>query len=124
MLTASVVIHKVPIACTVGTTLASNGQSLKQRSTQMVCLLFILASPVGTLTGMILDGTSPNIGLVIVQGMSGGVFAYLACCDLVVHQFHDAKSASKTERLTKYVAMSLGAAIVIGLIAVAPAHSH
>ena len=56
--------------------------------------------------------------------MSGGVFVYLACCDLLIHQFHHAPFVSKCENLKKYIAMCCGAGIVIFLIAIAPAHEH
>ena len=89
VLSASVIIHKVPVACTVGTTFKSNGQHWKKCSTLTIFILFILASPTGMMVGMILGETSSNLALVIVQGFSGGTFIYLACCDLLIHEFHN-----------------------------------
>jgi len=76
------------------------------------------------LIGMIVDTSEPNMALVVIQAMSGGVFVYLACCDLLIHQFHHAPFVSKADNLKKYFAMCLGSAIVITLIAIAPAHEH
>ena len=85
VLTVSVIIHKIPVACTVGTTFLSNGQNLSQWSTRIIFAGFILASPLGMLIGMIIDTSEPNMALVVIQAMSGGVFVYLACCDLLIH---------------------------------------
>jgi zinc transporter ZupT len=84
----------------------------------------MLASPLGMLVGMLVDTSGPSMTLVVIQAMSGGVFVYLACCDLLIHQFHHAPFVSKTENLKKYVAMCMGSAIVITLIAIAPSHEH
>jgi len=83
-----------------------------------------MASPIGMLVGMIVDTTEPNMAIVTIQALSGGVFVYLACCDLLIHQFHHAPFVSKCLNLQKYIGMCCGAAIVITLIAIAPAHSH
>ena len=66
VLSLSVIIHKVPVACTVGTTFKSNGQPLKKFSTLFIFILFMLASPLGMLLGMILGEVSSSIGLVII----------------------------------------------------------
>jgi zinc transporter ZupT len=126
VLSLSVIIHKVPVACTVGTTFKSNGQPLKKFSTLFIFILFMLASPLGMLLGMILGEVSSSIGLVIVQGFSGGTFIYLACCDLLIHEFHNdhADGNDKASNCGKFTMILLGSAIVGTLIALAPAHQH
>lgn len=34
-------------------------------------------------------GASNSMVLVVIQGLSGGVFIYLAMCDLLIHEFHE-----------------------------------
>ena len=62
--------------------------------------------------------------LIIIQCLTGGVFIYLACCDLLIHEFHNAKFVSKLDNFKKFVAMCFGSSVVLILIAFAPAHSH
>jgi len=85
--------------------------------------MFVIASPVGMIIGMNID-SEPNMALVVIQALSGGVFIYLACCDLLVHQFHSAPFISKQLQMAKFMSMTFGSCIVIFLIAIAPAHSH
>ena len=54
VLAISVVIHKVPVACSVGTTFLTNGKDWKEMSSFMTFAFFILASPIGMIVGMIL----------------------------------------------------------------------
>jgi len=62
--------------------------------------------------------------LMIIQSLTGGIFIYLACCDLLIHEFHHAKFISKTENFKKFVAMCFGSAVVLVIIAIMPAHAH
>ena len=59
---------------------------------------------------------------------------YLACCDLLVHEFHSKPSEKEEEKISdkdrkvlnglKFISMCFGGVIVISLAAVAPAHEH
>ena len=89
VLAISVIIHKIPVACTLGTTFLSNNQKLDSWLTRSIFVLFVLASPLGMLLGILLDESASEIHLVIIQSFSGGTFIYLAACDLIIHQFHD-----------------------------------
>lgn len=49
--------------------------------------------PFGMMIGMFIsknDDHSSSVPIVIIQGLSGGIFTYLASMDLIVHQFHNA----------------------------------
>jgi zinc transporter ZupT len=85
VLAISVIIHKIPVACTLGTTFLSNGGTWEQMNTKVVFILFILASPVGMIIGMIAAEMEGGLVLMIIQALSGGIFIYLACCDLIIH---------------------------------------
>ena len=44
--------------------------------------------PIGMIIGMLItnnDDRSSSISIVIIQGISGGIFVYLAAMDLIVH---------------------------------------
>jgi len=97
---------------------------LDQCSVKVIFILFILAAPVGQIIGMIAADMGSGLVLMIIQALSGGIFIYLACCDLIIHQFHQAKFESKMGNLLKVFAMCIGVAIVLIIIAVAPAHRH
>jgi len=50
--------------------------------------MFILAMPFGMMIGMLIsnnDDHASSISLIVIQGLSGGIFAYLASMDLIVH---------------------------------------
>ena len=50
----------------------------------------MLASPLGMTIGMIVGSTKHDTPLMsILQALSGGTFVYLACCDLLIHEFHN-----------------------------------
>ena len=91
ILAISVVIHKVPVACSVGTTFLSHNMKLKDIPTLITFIAFILAAPVGMVVGMILGEQEANMSLISIQALSGGTFVYLACCDLLIHEFHQSK---------------------------------
>ena len=52
VLSVSVVIHKIPVAITVGQTFKSQNQDLKMWSTLSVFVAFILATPIGLMIGI------------------------------------------------------------------------
>lgn len=144
ILATSVIIHRIPVACSVGTTFKTNDQPISGPCTIIVFWIFILASPIGMLCGMLLSKVETGLGLVIIQSMSGGTFVYLACCDLLVHEFsgHGPEDEPKYEKVRqaekdkqqeeeisyliylKYLMMLIGSIIVITLVGIAPAHEH
>jgi hypothetical protein len=88
ILAVSVVIHKVPVACTVGTTFLSHNKKWNDVSSLFTFISFIVAAPIGMIVGMILGEQDVNMSLISIQALSGGTFVYLACCDLLIHEFH------------------------------------
>ena len=143
VLAISVVIHKVPVACSVGTTFLAHGKEWSEMTSLITFIFFIIASPVGMVAGMILGENDENMALVSIQALSGGTFVYLACCDLLIHEFHSNKQSKKEqaalvteqmkqefnkkqkfESLLKFCAVVAGAAVVIGLVSVADPHAH
>jgi len=90
VLAIGVIIHKIPAACAVGTTFQSNNQKLSHIGVILIFVFFILAAPTGMIIGIIIGETSDknSLGLLVIQALSGGTFVYLACCDLLIHEFH------------------------------------
>ena len=95
VLAISVVIHKVPVACSVGTTFLAHNKKWNETSSLLTFIFFILASPIGMVAGMILGDQQENMTLISIQALSGGTFVYLACCDLLIHEFHQSKTNKK-----------------------------
>jgi solute carrier family 39 (zinc transporter), member 1/2/3 len=125
VLSISVVIHKIPVAITVGQTFKSQNQALKLWSTLTVFIAFIVATPIGMIIGLaVSENKKTSIALPILQALSGGTFVYLVCCDLLIHEFHSHKNQSKMLAFLKMMMFIFGATIVVVLIAVAPAHDH
>jgi len=67
--------------------------------------------------------------LSILQALSGGTFVYLACCDLLIHEFHNDHSKESGRdlvfsRILKLLTMFAGGGLVTALIALAPEHGH
>jgi zinc transporter ZupT len=98
VLAISVVIHKVPVACSVGTTFLSHCKRWNDTSSLITFICFILASPLGMIVGMIVGEQEENMALITIQGLSGGTFVYLACCDLLIHEFHHHKSLKSHQK--------------------------
>lgn len=97
VLAISVVIHKVPVACSVGTTFLSQNKKWNEPTSLITFICFILASPIGMIVGMILGDQDENMTLISIQALSGGTFVYLACCDLLIHEFHQSKQSKKEQ---------------------------
>ena len=96
MLALSVIIHKIPLAFTIGATFESQRPKL-DKPTLGFFILFILTTPIGILIGMAI-GASNSMVLVIIQGLSGGVFIYLAMCDLLIHEFHESHDLPELDK--------------------------
>lgn len=133
VLTLSVIIHKIPLAFTVGTTLISQGQSLCSCTTLTSLILFIVSTPVGVGIGMsVSQAGQSNIGLIVVQGLAGGTFIYLSCCDLIIHVFHEGNKTLDLEnkfvvycvRTMRFLLFASGVSVVLILAAFTPKHSH
>jgi zinc transporter ZupT len=88
VLAASVIIHKIPVSCTLGFTFQQTGLELRTVTTLTIFILYILSAPIGLLIGAAISENSLDTTLVIIQSLSAGTFVYLACCDLIVQEFH------------------------------------
>lgn len=101
VLAISVIIHKIPLAFTVGATFESSKPELDKYSIAFY-VLFILTTPVGVAIGMAI-GESNSILLVVIQGLSGGIFIYLAMCDLLIHEFHQSHDLPKLDEKKRMI---------------------
>lgn len=64
VLAISVVIHKIPVACTVGTTFLAHGKKWTDLESFITFTFFILASPVGMIVGMVVGEQEEYMALV------------------------------------------------------------
>lgn len=89
-------------------------------------ILYVTGTPIGILIGALV-GSSGGIGFIIFIGMAGGIFIYMACCHLIIHEFHDSNDINeldkrpyaerlKTQRMIgtlKFLVVMLGFGIVV-----------
>lgn len=102
ILAIGVIIHKIPVSCSVGSTFLANDQTPSQWSTLIVFILFILASPIGMIIGMVIGKSNHETPLLsILQAISGGTFVYLSCCHLLIHEFH--QDHLEKEKIQQYL---------------------
>ena len=136
VLAVTVVIHKIPVAYTVGTTFLTKDRPLCHWFTITFFIMFITSSPLGIIIGATVQ-SSGGLPIVIIQSLAGGTFIYLAACDFLIHEFHNSHDISqsdgrvdseklKTQRcisLIKFMMVLLGFAIILILFSVGK-HEH
>lgn len=88
LVAVSFVLHRIPESFAVGAAFKSNDQSPKHPLSIIFFILYITGTPIGILIGASV-GSSGGMGFIIFLGMAGGMFIYMACCHLVIHEFHD-----------------------------------
>lgn len=137
VLAATVIIHKIPVAYTVGTTFLTQKQPLLKWTTIGFFILFVLSTPIGIIIGANVS-SSGGLAIVIVQSIAGGCFIYLACCDFLIHEFHkgqdiapgdirDVEAKTKTlkcVRLIKFAFVFSGFLIITLLFTFGKKHEH
>ena len=92
----SIVVHKIPVAFTVGTAFLTKNRPFCHWFTIGFFILFIISTPVGIIIGASVN-ESGGLAVVIVQALSGGTFVYLAACDFMIHEFHNSDDISKSD---------------------------
>jgi len=123
VIAVSVIIHKIPVAFTLGFTFAKSNQTLKMWSTRIIVLLFLLSSPIGVLVGDVISESTYDYALLIIQALSAGTFVYLAAVDLIVHEFqHSEIEMTPKIKCIKFMALMVGWVFVIILMTVLPEH--
>lgn len=132
LIAVSFVLHRIPESFAVGAAFKSNNTSPRKPLSIIFFILYVTATPIGILIGALV-GSSGGIGFVIFLGMAGGVFIYMACCHLIIHEFHDSQDInpmdkrSKEERLRtqrivgalKFLIVLIGFGIVVAVASVA-----
>merc|ERR1711957_445292 len=83
-LAVGIVLHKGAAVITIGASLAATGYTTKQVFGFL--LLFALMAPIGIAIGMSASGASPVVNIAFMS-LSGGTFIYVACTEIVAHEF-------------------------------------
>ena len=123
VLADSILIHKIPVAFTLGFTFSQSGASLSELSTKIVVFMFVISSPLGLVVGALISENVYDYSLMVIQAISAGTFVYLAACDLLHHEFNESQISMTTwVKITKIGAVLLGWVFVIFLITVLPTH--
>ena len=121
----SVVIHKIPVAFTLGFTFAKSRQTLQMWSTRIICAMYIIASPLGVIAGAVISENTYDLALLIIQALSAGTFVYLSCVDLIVHEFqHSEIPMTPKIKFIKWLSLIGGWVFVIMLITALPDHAE
>ena len=96
ILGVSIVVHKVPVAYTVGTAFKNKRLPFCHWFTIFYFVTFVISTPVGIIIGTTVSASS-GLPIVIIQSLAGGTFIYLACCDFIVHEFQNSHDILPTD---------------------------
>ena len=138
VLGASVVVHKIPVAYTVGTTFLTKNRPFCHWFTITFFILFVTSTPIGIIIGASVNDSGGGLANVIIQSIAGGTFVYLAACDFIIDEFHTSEDIlesdnrletekNKTQRCISFIKFSmvgLGFAIVVTIFSVGAKHEH
>ena len=123
VLAGSVVLHKIPVAFTLGFTFQKQGLTLSDWATRIILGLFVLASPLGLVAGSLASENLVDIALVIIQSVAAGTFVYIGAFDLIMHEFFDPDALlTAGSKLGKLLALYGGWAFVTIIITSLPEH--
>lgn len=107
-LIVSIVIHKFAEGMSICIAMQKSGMQFRQVF-QFLCI-FAIATPLGTLIGILLNGMSDIINVVFMS-IAGGSFIYVSCSELIVEEF-----SLPGNRWLKLLAFLMGAALIGALI--------
>lgn len=88
-LAVGIIIHKTAASISLGAAFAKTGFTLKQ-----ICLfifLFSLSTPIGIAIGMGISSGVHEVMNVVFMSLSAGTFIYVACTEIIVHEFESSK---------------------------------
>jgi zinc transporter ZupT len=103
-LAVGILLHKGTAVITIGASLASTGYTGKEIFGFL--FLFALMAPAGIVIGMTAAGASPLLNIIFMS-LSGGTFIYVACTEIVSHEF-----AKSGYRAGKIVCLLFGIVVI------------
>ena len=101
-------LHKWAAALTLGISFVKSGVSQKEFIINI--LIFSFITPIGISIGMALTSFSDDFFAGIFLSISVGTFIYIACSEIVIHEFN-----KKDNRYIKFLCFILGAGMVLSL---------
>ena len=104
----AIALHKWAAALTLGISFVKSGVSQKEFIINI--LIFSFITPIGVSIGMALTSFSSDFIAGIFLSISVGTFIYIACSEIVIHEFN-----KKENRYIKFLCFILGAGIVLSL---------
>ena len=104
----AIALHKWAAALTLGISFVKSGVSQKEYIINI--LIFSFITPIGISMGMALTSFSSDFIAGIFLSISVGTFIYIACSEIVIHEFN-----KKENRYIKFLCFILGAGIVLSL---------
>ena len=83
-------IHKTVEGIALGASFTRSGYSLKEIA--LFLFIFSLISPIGIIIGLFIADSNELVNLCFLA-ISGGTFIYVACSEIIVHEFDRGKHA-------------------------------
>jgi zinc transporter 1/2/3 len=115
-LAAGILIHKAAAAISLGGTFSRTGFSFRQI---LICLsLFSISAPIGIIIGMNLSESNYLVDTIFMS-VAGGTFIYVACSEIIVHEF-----SRGGHGFIKLLLVILGIAVITLLWLMDGGHSH
>ena len=116
-LSIGIFIHKTAAAVSLGAAFTNSGFS--KCVTAILITIFALMTPIGILIGLALENQGSAIMNVIFIGLSAGTFLYVACSEIITHEFSKSKNMG-----AKLVMVVLGGLVIIVLWLLHGEHAH
>ena len=106
-LAVGIIVHKSAAAVSLGGAFANSGYTFRQ--IVLFITLFATTTPLGIVIGMQLAETSQLLDTILLS-ISGGTFIYVACSEIIVHEFD-----RKGNKCVKLLLVLLGGAVITSL---------
>jgi solute carrier family 39 (zinc transporter), member 1/2/3 len=115
-LAAGILIHKAAAAISLGGTFSRTGYNFKEI---LLCLsIFSITAPIGIGVGMLLEESNLVVDTIFMS-IAGGTFIYVACSEIIVHEFERG-----THQFIKLLLVLLGIAVITLLWLLDGGHNH
>ena len=114
-LAAGIFIHKLAAAISIGAAFSRTGY--KPGAIAIFLGLFSITMPIGIIIGILVTDANKLVD-VIFMSLSGGTFLYVACSEIIVHEF-----AKEHRQWLKTLMVLLGGSVITALWFIG-GHSH
>lgn len=107
-LSIGILIHKSVASISLGASLANSGLYPVQNF--IIMFIFAMIAPIGVGIGMSIHDASPITDAIFLS-ISGGTFIYVACTEIIVHEF-DMPDHGRCMKFGKSIMVLLGGLLI------------